>query len=166
MHICTVTVALHINILLISHFTPFFSLFSIYKTNSSIFSPSSSSSSSHTHKHTHTHGQTNRPNIAKSTQTHHPHRPNTTKSNTPQNQPRTHHKINHRHTTKSTKNQTRLHANTPTETKGAFLWAYGCGLVFGGDRNVWFDWKKSLWISACGESVLVDWCLWINEFQP
>ena len=53
-HICTVTVALHINILLISHFAPiFFSLFSIYKTNSVIFSPSSSSSSFDTHKHTH-----------------------------------------------------------------------------------------------------------------
>ena len=99
LHICTVTVTLHTNVLLISHFSPFcFSLFSICKTNSGIFSPSSSSSSFDAHKHTHTHGHTNRSIIAKSTQTHHPHRPSIAKST--KNQPRTHHKINHKHTTK------------------------------------------------------------------
>ena len=121
MHICIVTVALHTNILLISHFAPFFSLFSIYKTNSSIFSPSSSSSFSHTHKHTHTRGHTKRPSIAKSTQTHHPHRPNTTKSttNTPQNQPQTHHQINQKSNT-STREQT----NRDKESFFVSLWLW------------------------------------------
>ena len=137
MHICTVTIALHTNILLISHFAPFFSLFSIYKTNSSIFFPSSSSSSSDTHKHTHTHGHTNRPNIAKSTQTHHPHRSNTTKSNTLQNQPRTHHKINQKSNT-----PTHGHTNRDRESIFVSLW-------------LWVGaWKGRL------KQISVDQCLW------
>ena len=51
-HIYTITVALHTNILLISHFTHFFSL--LHLQNQRIFSPSSSSSSSDTYTPTNT----------------------------------------------------------------------------------------------------------------
>ena len=148
MHICIVTVALHTNILLISHFAPFFSLFSIYKTNSSIFSPSSSSSSSHTHKHTHTRGHTKRPSIAKSTQTHHPHRPNTTKSttNTPQNQP----KIKHIHTGTNQQRQRELFCELV-----AVGWCLEGIKMFG-----------STGTNLCGLMLVVNRCLWISEFQP
>jgi len=85
---------------------------------------------------------------------------------------RTHHKINqksnkptHGHTTKSTKNQTHPHSDSPTEVESSivaslWLWVHawkstGTSLdACGGDRSFWVDWNESLWIGACG-SMLV-----------
>ena len=88
-----------------------------------------------------------------------------------------HNKINqksnkptHGHTTKSTKNQIHPHSDSPTETESsivASLWLWVCAWkstgmslnACGGDRSFWVNWNKSLWIGACGGSVLVDRCL-------
>ena len=112
------------------------------------------------------------PSIANHTQTHHC--------------KQTHHHHN-TDTTKSTKNQTNPHTDIPqnqpkikyTHTvthqqrqRAELLPPYGYGFVlgtwkstrmslnaFGGDRSFWVNWNKSLWIGACGGSVLVDRCL-------
>ena len=112
-HNYTVTVALHTNILLISHFAPFFSLSSPSRK------PTQASLPHHLllplmHTNTPTHTDTTTDPAAQNQ-----HRPTIHIDLALPNQQIFNHKI--KPTTKSTKNQTHPHTDTPTKIKRAFL---------------------------------------------